>query len=106
MSQSATKEIPYSVGKIEVTTPDFSYLQTARVWIMIRPEDQNSCRSPEANPLPLTNLWFVTDTKDLVVTSKQTSSSSSIRRLVRFDVAAYSMKANISICAFDSNNIY
>jgi hypothetical protein len=26
MSQSAMKEIPYSVGKIEVTTPDFSYL--------------------------------------------------------------------------------
>jgi len=58
MSQSAAKEIPYSVGKIEVTTPDFSYLQTARVWIMIPPEVQNSCRSPEANPLPLANLWW------------------------------------------------
>lgn len=48
----------------------------------------------------------VTDTKDLVVTTEQASSSSSLRRLVRFDVAGYSKKANFSISAFESNNIY
>ena len=49
----------------------------------------------------------VTDTKDLVVTTtEQTSSSSSLRRLVHFDVAGYSRKANISISAFESNNTY
>lgn len=48
----------------------------------------------------------VIGTKDLVVTIEQTSSSSSLRRLGRFDVAGYFMKANISISALESNNTY
>jgi hypothetical protein len=33
MPQFGMKEIPHSIGKIEVMTPDFSYLQTTRTWI-------------------------------------------------------------------------
>lgn len=70
MSQPATKEIPFSVGKIEVTTPDFSYLQTARVWIMGRAEVQNSRDAyykTEANPLSLANPWWKHCTRKLLI---------------------------------------
>jgi hypothetical protein len=56
-SQSATKEN----GKTEVTTTDFSYLQTASVWITGRPEfkkSRDAYYKPEANSLSQKNPWW------------------------------------------------
>jgi hypothetical protein len=79
MSQSAMKEIPYSVGKIEVTTPDFSYLGTARVCIKrpMRSSKLSRCIVYAGSQSTFTNEILsealqmnVAGTKDLVVTSE------------------------------------
>ncbi|KAJ4430558.1 hypothetical protein ANN_19146 [Periplaneta americana] len=104
-----------SVNRINAEATDFTYLQTARVWVM--------------GPTRLTKLtccvldgWsqssFVTksivdelklevvDWRDLVIASFETSSTSSPRRLVRFSVKSIWTNSTASVTGFESTHVF
>jgi hypothetical protein len=105
-----------TVGKIDVTLPDYTYLQTACVWV----------QGPRGNPR-LTRCILdagsqssfihkslvddlnldVIGQKDLVISTFESKSCIPLsRRLVRFDITGFSLPARVSITAYESDSTY
>lgn len=105
-----------TVSKIGVSIFNFTYLQTARVWVrgptgkgkltrvILDPGSQSSfIHHSLIDSLQLS----VTDNKTLEITAFESPCSTSVsRRQVRFDLIGHSSRAHVSVTAFESHNEY
>jgi hypothetical protein len=107
---------PTTVGKIHVTSPDFTYLQTARIWVMGPTglskltrcvlDGGSQCSFVAKSLIDSLELEIV-DRRDLVVSAFEVrSSESSPRRVARFSVRSTWNNTTVPVTAFESTHVF
>ena len=103
---------PTTIGKIVVASPDFTYLQTARVWVMGPTSLHAASWTAEVSQASSLRLiddlkLEIVDRRDLVVSAFESrSSGSGPRRVVRFCAKSIWENTTVPITAFESTHAF